>query len=71
MIVKHELYVRTQEKNIFESYGESEIEDPIMIYAQIPIEKQKYLEIEKTCKEYKISIYDLLENALENPIDAI
>lgn len=66
MIVKHEFYVRTQGKNIVQGHGESEFDDPVMIYAQIPIERTKYLEIEKMCKECKISIYDILENALEN-----
>ena len=54
MIVKHEYYVRTEEKNIVHGYGESEVNNPVMVYAQIPIEHSKYLEIEKICKEYKI-----------------
>ena len=40
--------------------------DPIMIYAQIPMERKKFLELTNECKNNKTSIYDLLEIAL-NP----
>lgn len=46
-------------------HGERDLIDPIMIYAQIPIERKQYLKLIEECKERKMSIYDLLQNAVD------
>ena len=49
-------------------YGEREIKDPVMIYAQIPIEREEYLKLIERCREEKTSIFRLMEHALDpNP----
>lgn len=66
MKVRFEYSIRTEEKELSGGYGERALKDPIMIYSQIPIEKSDYEIIKKYCAENKITIYNLLENALED-----
>ena len=52
-------------------HGERDLIDPIMIYAQIPIERKRFLKLIEECKERKISIYDLLQNAVDNETEEL
>lgn len=66
MKVRHE-YKAIDLNNIINvtSYGERSILDPVMIYAQIPIERRDYLKLLEKCREDKATIFDLLEQALD------
>ena len=65
MIVKFQHYIHTEEKVLIKGEGECEMNNPVMVSAQIPIEKEQYIKLNEACKEQKISIYDLLVRALE------
>lgn len=64
MRVKFEFNIIDQEKSLSSGYGETELKDPIMVYTQIPIEREQYQKLYAACVEQKISIYELLERTL-------
>ena len=66
MKVKFEYKIIDLNNTINETgYGETRISDPVMVYAQIPIERKDYLKLLERCKEDKTSIFGLLEQALD------
>lgn len=71
MRVKFEFNVIDQEISLLNGHGETEIKNPVMIYAQIPIEKDHFIKLQQACKEQKITIYDLLYQAVSQDPDEI
>ena len=69
MKVRYEYTVRTEEKEVSGGYGETSLRNPVMIYSQIPIEKMEYAMLECYCRENKITVYDLLSNAIRDAIE--
>lgn len=71
MVVKFEFNIIDQEKSLSNGAGTTELNDPVMIYAQIPIERKQYLALKAACIDQKLSIYELLERALNQDPEEI